>query len=212
MFIVDRQYVTIAQVNVPSHPERRMSVLTYLDRPYRLIREFADTDLATAKEEWRYFAETKGNDCVILRDPTGYSLWTMETAAVQTLALRPGSRLAMQAETQTQVRHHLWWAKQLHEIIVRILGRRAAKKFAFSLGEGLPLAKGIEDWPQLLTLDPDRTAELLPWHALHLVQIRRAGEYLAERYLGKPGAQIILEDLRFRLPISLQSTFNRVSK
>ena len=151
MFLLTPNDVEITRV---LHPKlgKKVPILSYGDKTYRLVKVFPAREEAIARATWQDLTENQDKVCVLLEEPSRYSVW--QRVKIDLNKLRPSTQTAY-------IKAAVLMIQALYGDIGQLLGAKQAKNFGVALSQNaaaqVQTAGGMGS---LLRLDP--LAEVLP--------------------------------------------------
>ncbi|MGB5916282.1 MAG: hypothetical protein WBG63_15565 [Phormidesmis sp.] len=128
MFLLTPQDVDITSIQHPKQP-KRIPVLSYQDRTFRLLTLFQAHQDSEAHAAWRELVEKQKKACVLLEEPHRFSLWRLVNidksllAPIAPAAYRKAGMLLLQS---------------LRGDTVQLLGAKQAGLFDEALAQAIP--------------------------------------------------------------------------
>lgn len=123
MFLLTPEDIEITSVQ---HPKRnkKVPILSYDDKTFRLLRVFSADQHAEAHASWRELTENEGKLCVLLEEPFRYSIW--QKVQIDLGLLQPIAPIAYAKACVVMIQSLYGDAEQL-------LGSKQAKTFGMAI-------------------------------------------------------------------------------
>ena len=123
MFLLTPEEVEITSVPHPRKP-KRVPILSYEDKTFRLMSVFAAHQDTEAHAAWRDLADNQGKACVLLEEAHRFSLW--RHVRIDQGLLNPTAPIAY-------IQSCVLMIQAMHSDITHRLGSKQAQKFAAAM-------------------------------------------------------------------------------
>lgn len=175
MFLLTPEDVEITSIQHPKKA-KKVPILSYQDKTFRLLSVYKANQHAEAQAYWRDLTENEGKACVLLEEPSRYSVWRQVRININ--LLQPVAPVAYTKACVLII-------QALYSDIEQILGSKQAKKFGMTLevnAKGPMTAAG--GLGALLRLNPLK--EVLPnWEEDDLSALLLELHRLGSRFFGR---------------------------
>jgi hypothetical protein len=175
MFLLTPEDVAITSIQHPKKT-KRVPILSYEDKTFRLLKVFGAHQHAEAHASWRELTDKEGKACVLLEEPHRYSVWRQ---------VRIDQGLLQAVAPAAYVKACVLLIQSLFGDIEQLLGAKQVKNFGTALevnvAKQMATAGGLG---AVLRLNP--LAEMLPrWEENDLSALLLELHRLGTKFLGR---------------------------
>jgi hypothetical protein len=206
MLIVNIQNVQVREITDSQNPQKKRSVLTYLDRQYVLVQIFPLDQLNTAQILGKHLTEDRSQVCLIVRETAQYSVWVengQQPVAAQVAQDLIDPRLEFVFRTQMTLLNSLWTE------VGELLGQAQSAAFGKEILTSIPTVSSSQDLLAAITISKqsDKSIDKYALSGRQLSLLYQDLQKLGAKYLGKNYTQEFVADFHKNLSPRLNQAF-----
>ncbi|MEM6449260.1 MAG: hypothetical protein AAF703_02995 [Cyanobacteria bacterium P01_D01_bin.105] len=176
MFLLTPSDVEIVQIKHPTKSAKKIPILSYDNQTFRLLSVFPAQQVEDAHADWQARTEKQNRPCVLLEEPTRYTVWQQVNIDMSALQL---------ATPKAHSKACVLMVQTLYGDVEQLLGSRQAKSFGIALTkQATPQVHMAGGLGNLLRLDP--RIDVLPmWEEEDLSALLLALHRLGAKFFGR---------------------------